>query len=817
MKIRTQLILICFLLAVVPLTAIVVYSYNASRQALEEAYQSEARRLTGQMDRRLALIRSDLEERLAQVSALPMLSSSSASQPDVRNIMATMGDAASLVDSIEIRPLHPIPPVAENAPPKARPAAPQAPPAPPDYAAKIADNVLKDVAKKVSREAAAEMAADDDEENADEGDKSTDDEKMPIIIDLPAPAMQVGNRFTLTNEQRRQLDQIQKLGMELGLRGKQMTPAEREALEKQLTDTQKAFEALMKQRSAEFDAQHVNVIVKSREMARTMAREMRATQARQRMEIEHSGGPVPPVPAVTAPGMTATPQPVPSVAAVPFTAVAPLATVAPVAAAAPAAHKVTPADRVRLSEKERQTSLVFGQRFNAPLRNQGKVVGHVQAHVSAEEVIHRVLGVESEDRTEIAFALDRDGNLYTRSPEEKQTLSGLGVPQRVAKNESLATIPNWVVVLNRDPQSGLRIGVARSVGDTFEAMRRTAAKNFGFGMGVVLLLLFGIAPIANHMTRDVNAVTRGAERVAQGDLMTRVPVGSTKSEIGQLAVAFNRMAEDLSLQQQRIVTQERERQEQSMQQRLLEVEYARKSSELEEARRFQLSLLPKEVPRHEHFDLAVFTRTATEVGGDYYDFHVGPNGVLSATIGDATGHGARAGTMVTVIKALFSGYANDALPSVFLREASEKVKRMDLPRMAMALLVARLERNRVTVASAGMPPVYVHRAASDTVDEVALHATPLGTLGDDYKDAVIELASGDTMLLMTDGFPELLQGSNGTSQQRGYTGAMEDFAVAARASDVGGVIASLETSVQSWHGETAPNDDVTFVVVRARA
>jgi serine phosphatase RsbU (regulator of sigma subunit) len=173
--------------------------------------------------------------------------------------------------------------------------------------------------------------------------------------------------------------------------------------------------------------------------------------------------------------------------------------------------------------------------------------------------------------------------------------------------------------------------------------------------------------------------------------------------------------------------------------------------------------------------------------------------------------------MVTVIKALFSGYANDAPPSVFLREASEKVKRMDLPRMAMALLVARLERNRVTLASAGMPPVYVHRAASGTVDEIALHATPLGTLGDDYKDAVIELAAGDTMLFMTDGFPELLQGSNGTSQQRGYTGAMEDFAVAAQAADVGGVIASLETSVQRWHGDSAPNDDVTFVVARARA
>ncbi len=187
--------------------------------------------------------------------------------------------------------------------------------------------------------------------------------------------------------------------------------------------------------------------------------------------------------------------------------------------------------------------------------------------------------------------------------------------------------------------------------------------------------------------------------------------------------------------------------------------------------------------------------------------------MLSAAIGDATGHGARAGTMVTVIKALFAGYANEAMPSAFLRDAAEKVKRMDLPRMAMAFLVARLERNRVTVTSAGMPPVYVHRVSSGTVDEISLHATPLGTLGADYRDAVIDLAAGDTMLLMTDGFPELL---NAAGQQLGYVAAQQEFAAAASAPDAQGVIAALEAAAERWHGDAPPNDDVTFVVVRAR-
>src|SRR5258707_542628 len=63
------------------------------------------------------------------------------------------------------------------------------------------------------------------------------------------------------------------------------------------------------------------------------------------------------------------------------------------------------------------------------------------------------------------------------------------------------------------------------------------------------------------------------------------------------------------------------RREQEVQQKILEG----KAAELEEARRFQLSLLPKEVPQLDRFEVAAFTRTATEVGGDYYDFFVPPS------------------------------------------------------------------------------------------------------------------------------------------------------------------------------------------------
>ena len=53
------------------------------------------------------------------------------------------------------------------------------------------------------------------------------------------------------------------------------------------------------------------------------------------------------------------------------------------------------------------------------------------------------------------------------------------------------------------------------------------------------------------------------------------------------------------------------------------------------------------MPQLPHLDVAVYMKTATEVGGDYYDFHVSFDGTLTVVLGDATGHGMKAGTMVT--------------------------------------------------------------------------------------------------------------------------------------------------------------------------
>lgn len=752
MRLRSQLILTTFLLAVVPLAAIVVYSHHSSRQALESAYRREAIRLTAQMDRRLAAIRADLDQRLAVVSALPINAQTAKhgdeQQAAVAPILTAMGDVATLVDSLEFQPLP-------RHDPRTRTTVAQEEEAEPEVAETPETPVTPQVASVEPAAAPAPPA--------------------PIVINIPPPPQ--FPRYRSSPEERELVAKISMLASNLA-RGEDLPPEERRSMERELNAAQEKLSAVLESRQAEF-RQLVEVAQQQqqeRERILADARRQRELDRAQRPKKEETRRIV-----------------------------------------VAADHELPAEVRRKVAEqlqknkdREKQIALILGSGVKAQVKKQGEVVGQVTAQVNPEEVIKRILGAATDDSGEMPFALDREGNLYTRNDDDRRMIEALGVKQRIQSGRSLKDIDGWIVTATTDAQSGLRIGVARRVGENFEELKRTAARNFALGLGLVAFALIGIVPFANHLTRDVKLVADGAERLAHGDLMTRLPVKS-KNEFGQLAQAFNRMAEDLSVHQQKLLEQERARKEQELQQRLLAVDNERKTVELEEARRFQLSLLPKEVPQHERYDIAVFTQTATEVGGDYYDFHVSNDGVLSVTIGDATGHGAKAGTMVTVIKTLFSAYSGTTAPAEFLGDAAEKIKRMELGRMSMALSLARFDDDALTLATAGMPPVLVHRAASGEVEELSHGATPLGTLGITYAETRAPLATGDTILFMTDGLPELL---NDAGQQFGYAAAIETFAAAAKAVDADGVIASLADVTSRWHGDQPPNDDVTFVVVR---
>jgi serine phosphatase RsbU (regulator of sigma subunit) len=264
---------------------------------------------------------------------------------------------------------------------------------------------------------------------------------------------------------------------------------------------------------------------------------------------------------------------------------------------------------------------------------------------------------------------------------------------------------------------------------------------------------------------------------------------------------------------EKTLAQERQARDEEMARKLLEADNARKTMELKEARKLQLSMLPQKIPSLPNMDIAAYMQPANEVGGDYYDFYVAEDGTLTITIGDATGHGMKAGTMVATIKALFSAFGGtlDILP--FFSKCSEVLKNMNLGNLYMALMLVRIKEYKMISSSAGMPPMFIYRNKSQNIEEIVLKGMPLGAhVGFPYLQKETELAVGDTILLMSDGFPELF---NEKKETLGYTKVKKSFKSVADKSP-GQIIEHLNKYSQQWRDNTPQNDDITFVVLKIK-
>ncbi|MCB0284119.1 MAG: SpoIIE family protein phosphatase [Calditrichaeota bacterium] len=247
--------------------------------------------------------------------------------------------------------------------------------------------------------------------------------------------------------------------------------------------------------------------------------------------------------------------------------------------------------------------------------------------------------------------------------------------------------------------------------------------------------------------------------------------------------------------------------------KVIQAENERKTKELEEARALQLSMLPKELPQIRHLDIAVYMETATEVGGDYYDFHVALDGTLTVVIGDATGHGMKAGTMVTSAKSLFKTHAANSDILFSFREFSRCIKEMNFGRMSMCLTMLKIKDHNLQISSAAMPPAYIYRAESKEVEEYQFEAMPLGTMEKfPYEKRETKLNPGDIILLLSDGLPEL---ENNNSEMYGYSRISRGFKNVAEQS-AKEIISHFKDESAGWVNDAAPDDDVTFVVIKVK-
>jgi integral membrane sensor domain MASE1/anti-sigma regulatory factor (Ser/Thr protein kinase) len=181
------------------------------------------------------------------------------------------------------------------------------------------------------------------------------------------------------------------------------------------------------------------------------------------------------------------------------------------------------------------------------------------------------------------------------------------------------------------------------------------------------------------------------------------------------------------------------------------------------AETLQESLLPSRVPEIPGIETAVDFRPAGErhrVGGDFYDLFEGDDGSWAVVVGDVCGKGARAAAVTGLARyTLRAAAVQESRPSRILELLNDAILRQRSLEEFCTVAYAQLELNgsdgaRVTVSSGGHPLPLVLRA-NGGVEPVGRFGTLLGVVTDpELTDYTADLASGDALILYTDGLTD---------------------------------------------------------------
>lgn len=242
--------------------------------------------------------------------------------------------------------------------------------------------------------------------------------------------------------------------------------------------------------------------------------------------------------------------------------------------------------------------------------------------------------------------------------------------------------------------------------------------------------------------------------------------------------------------------------------------------ELKNAREVQRVLLPQEDPVVTGFRVNGTNLPAKIISGDYYDYIALPDGKLGVVVADVSGKGVSAGLLMAMCRSLLRAVSLAyASPSAVLSAVNRYLFPDIREDMFISMIYGILDPadSSLTFARAGHEPALIFRKATGLVEISKPKGLALGIDSGNVFDRVtadecITLASGDCVLLFTDGVKEALDASE---EEFGLERLSETFREAAQLG-AEAVVKQVQEVVKSFTGNGPQMDDVTIVTIEKR-
>ncbi len=312
---------------------------------------------------------------------------------------------------------------------------------------------------------------------------------------------------------------------------------------------------------------------------------------------------------------------------------------------------------------------------------------------------------------------------------------------------------------------------------------RAYRRNIGltvFG-SLLLALLIGWL-LSRAFLRPIAELDRGVQALAQRNPEVRLRV-LDRDEFGDLARTFNRTIEDIG--------------------------------EMLFASSLQSQLIPTAAPAVEGYEMMLANVTATDLGGDYCDLVLLPDGRLFFLIGDVTGHGASSALVMAMAKAAVFRFARQPQSITCFMDDLNRLLLGCLGRKKLMTVFAGLLdpiNGAISFSNGGHPSPLIVRA-NGGMESLDLFHVPVGGYPSrrfPYEERTASLQPGDLLVLYTDGITEL---TNARGECWGVDG-FQAFLREHRLKPLGELKQMILDFLRRYTGTPRFEDDVTFILIR---
>ena len=233
------------------------------------------------------------------------------------------------------------------------------------------------------------------------------------------------------------------------------------------------------------------------------------------------------------------------------------------------------------------------------------------------------------------------------------------------------------------------------------------------------------------------------------------------------------------------------------------------------ARRIQMSILPKNLPRPDGFEFGAGIQPARAVGGDFYDAIRFDRSNYGIVIGDISDKGVPAAIFMALTRSLVRAKATPtSSPGQVLRRVNQLLLEMNSEGMFASVIygILNTEQRKFTYARAGHEsPLFI--SPSGTEQFLPLKSGQL--LGvftqPEFDQQSIDLPVGSGLILYTDG---ILDATNASGQLFGSKRFLESIETL-KGLKAQETCERLLLTIQDYQGDAPQADDITLFVINA--